>query len=206
MSGAHVSGMSVARRRRRRRAAITLTIVGLLLLGVFAYAAAYWQGWIGKEAAAPTPTPTCTSAQTVAPIAPTKVSVNVYNATDRNGLAAGVAAQLRKQGFKVAKVANDPLGRSIEGTGEVRYGPKGVAAGVTVRQRLSSAQVRPDNRVDATVDLVLGQAYQKLTVPPKPPRPAPARTTTRATAKPTGGATAKPTSTSPPTSPSTPTC
>lgn len=195
--GGHLSGVSTARRRRRRRAAITLAVVGLMLLAVFLYAAAYFQGWVGKDPAPPAATPTCTPTTAATPLAPAKVNLNVYNATARNGLAASVAAQLRRQGFRIVKVANDPLGRSIAGTGQIRYGAKGAAAATTVRQRLPSAELLPDNRSAATVDLVLGETFVKLTVPPRAPRPTPGKTSAKATGTPAptsgaGGAAASP--------------
>src|SRR5471030_2732890 len=99
------SGASIHRRRRRRRAAITLSLVGLLMIGTFMYAAAYFQGWVGNK----TPKPVASSAcQTVTPaqaLKPSVVTINVYNATSRAGLAASTAKSLRTQGFKIGKVA-----------------------------------------------------------------------------------------------------
>jgi len=188
MTDVRASGMPATRRRRRRRAAITLFVVGLMLVATFLYAAAYFQGWVGGSE--PTAKPSCVpKAPAVAAAAPAKVTVNVYNATDRNGLAASVAAALRRQGFKIGKIANDPLTRSISGTGEVRHGTKGLAAAVTVRQRLITAALLPDNRADATVDLVLGEAYKALTAPPKAGKPAtPKARPTSAAPKATGSA------------------
>jgi hypothetical protein len=152
----HESGASIRRRRRRRRAAITLTLVALVLIGTFTYAAAYFQGWVGTR-----------SPKIVEALTPRAVTVNVYNSTDRAGLAASVAKSLRIQGFKVVDVANDPLGRPISGAGEIRHGPDGEAGATLVAARLSGAKLVLDNRTDATVDLVLGKTFKVLTVPPK---------------------------------------
>jgi hypothetical protein len=162
----HESGASIHRRRRRRRAAITLTLVALVLLGTFTYAAAYFQGWVGTRAPK-IASPSCQAATPAEALTPRAVTVNVYNSTDRAGLAASVAKSLRTQSFKVVDVANDPLGRPLSGVGEIRHGPAGEAGAALVAARLSGAKVVLDNRTDATVDLVLGKTFKALTVPPK---------------------------------------
>lgn len=161
------SGASIHRRRRRRRAAITLTLVALLLIGTFTYAAAYFQGWVGTRAPTTAASPSCQPTGPVQALTPRAVTVNVYNSTDRAGLAASVAKALRTQGFKVVDVANDPLGRPISGVGEIRSGSDGAAAAALVAARLAGAKVVLDNRTDATVDLVLGKTFKLLSVPPK---------------------------------------
>jgi len=163
----HESGASIHRRRRRRRAAITLTLVALVLLGTFTYAAAYFQGWVGTRASKIAASSSCQATTPVEALTPPAVTVNVYNSTNRAGLAGSVAKLLRTQGFKVVDVANDPLGRSISGVGEIRYGPAGKAGATLVGARLSGAKVVLDSRTDATVDLVLGKTFKALTVPPK---------------------------------------
>ena len=166
MDQLHESGASIHRRRRRRRAAITLTLVALVLLGTFTYAAAYFQGWVGTRAPK-IASPSCQAATPAEALTPRAVTVNVYNSTDRAGLAASVAKSLRTQSFKVVDVANDPLGRPLSGVGEIRHGPAGEAGAALVAARLSGAKVVLDNRTDATVDLVLGKTFKALTVPPK---------------------------------------
>ena len=167
------SGASRQHRRRQHRTALTLTTVAMLMFATFAYAAAYFQGWVGSKATPrPLASPTCQ--QTVRPqaLTPERVTINVYNATDRGGLAAAAAKSLRTQGFKVVKVTNDPLGKSISGVGEVRRGRTGVAGATLAAARLPGAKVVRDRRTDQTVDLVLGNKFTALTVPPKvaPPK------------------------------------
>lgn len=161
--------VSSHRHRQRRRATITLTLVGLVLVGTFTYAAAYFQGWITTgvphltgnsdcQVAAPAPAPALT---------PRAVTINVYNATSRNGLAASVAKSLRIQGFKIAAVANDPLGQQIARVGEVRHGRLGAAGATLVAVRLPGVKIVLDERTDSTVDLVLGDRFSALHTPPK---------------------------------------
>ena len=178
MDQLHESGASIHRRRRRRRAAITLILVALVLLGTFTYAAAYFQGWVGSRVPKTVASPSCQAATPVGALTPRAVTVNVYNSTDRAGLAASVAKSLRTQGFKVVNVDNDPLGRSISGVGEIRHGSTGAAAATLAATRLSGAKLVLDNRTDATVDLVLGTTFKVLSVPPnvvptKPSKPTP---------------------------------
>ena len=167
MDQLHESGASIHRRRRRRRAAVTLTLVALLLLVTFAYAAAFFQGWVGTRVPKAVASPACQAVTPVKAVAPRAVTINVYNSTNRSGLAASVAKSLRTQGFKVVEVANDPLGRPISGVGEIRHGRTGVAGAALAATRLLGAKLVLDNRTDASIDFVLGNKFKALSVPPK---------------------------------------
>jgi len=156
------SGASIHRRRRRRRAAVTLTFFTVLLFGTFGYAVAFVQGWVGTTAAKPGTSATCHAAPSTQPVTPSVVTLNVYNATSRDGLAASVAGSLQTQGFKVDTIGNDPLGRSIKGVGEIRRGQTGAAAASLAATRLSGANVVQDKRTDDTVDFVLWQQVQSF--------------------------------------------
>ena len=166
------SGASIHRRRQRRRSAVTLTLVTLLMLGTFAYAAAYFKGWVGDRVPKPVASPACPVVTPAPALKPSAVTINVYNATNREGLAASVAKSLRTQGFKVAKVANDPLGKGIAGVGEVRHGRAGAAGATLAATRLPGATVLTDQRAGNTIDLVLGNTFTALRPPPKvtPPK------------------------------------
>jgi type 1 fimbria pilin len=170
------SGASRGRRERRRRALITLAIVALMLFFAFWYAYSYYRSDRAKPAAVPTPT--CT---TTAPIAPKSVTVNVYNSTERNGLAAKTAADVKKRGFTVRTVANDPLNKKVAGSAEVRYGTAGKDKANLVLALVKGAKAVPDKRTDATVDLVLGAKYTALAPPPKAATAGNANATSKAT-------------------------
>jgi hypothetical protein len=96
------------------------------------------------------------------PLPARQVTVTVYNATDRDGLAARVAAQLAKRGFRVGTPANDPLGRKIPEPAEVRFGRTGAGAALRVGAQVAGAVPRVDGRADARVDLVLGDGFRRL--------------------------------------------
>jgi len=158
------SGSSRARRARRRRALITLGVVALMLFFAFWYAYSYYQD---SNRAKASPAPTCTATSTVK--TPAQVTVNVYNATERSGLAAKTAADVRKRGFKIATVSNDPLQRDVTVAAEVRYGPTGASSSKLVLALVKGAKAVKDSRTDSSVDLVLGAKFTALTAPPKKP-------------------------------------
>jgi hypothetical protein len=94
---------------------------------------------------------------------PATVTVNVYNATDRAGLAGRTSAELKARGFGIGRVANDPLGKSLKNVGEIRYGPAGAQNAALMAFYVTGATLVLDKRTDATVDVVLGQKYKAVT-------------------------------------------
>jgi hypothetical protein len=173
------SGSSRARRARRRRALITLAVVALMLFFAFWYAYSYYRDSNNPKAA---PTTTCTTTAAAKPTGkatartPAQVTVNVYNATERNGLAAKTATEIRKRGYRVSTVSNDPLQRTVTIPAEVRYGTSGTASAKLVLTLVKGAKAVRDSRADASVDLVLGEKFTALTPAPKT---TPAATTPR---------------------------
>ena len=180
MDHAQKTLVSAHRRRRRRRATITLTFVSLAMIGTFAYAAAYFQGWVAFGTPPIVTSPACQPAAPAKALTPGAVTINVYNATSRGGLAASVAKSLRRQGFKVHTIANDPLGKNVAGIGEVRHGQLGAAGATLTALTLPGAAVVLDDRTDSTVDIVLGDRFSAITLPKgassKATTPAPAPT------------------------------
>lgn len=154
-----VESASVARARRRKRTAITLLVIIAILAGAFYYASSYWT----KGATRATPAASCTATlDPTGPVYPSQVTVNVYNATTRTGLAASVGRLVKARGFVLGTVSNDPARKSIPGTAEVRYGPAGERAATLVKGLVAGAVLVKDTRADASVDLVLGSAYKEL--------------------------------------------
>jgi hypothetical protein len=94
------------------------------------------------------------------------IQLNVYNATDRPGLAREVAQEFKQRKFKVdpEKATNDPLGKPVEGVAVLRYGPKMVGSAWVVRSYFLNDAVREfdPNRQDETIDVVLGPSFKKL--------------------------------------------
>jgi LytR cell envelope-related transcriptional attenuator len=159
--------------RRHLRTAITMLVLALFV------AFAGWYAW--NTITEPRPAdadsvetaPTCIPAVPTNAPAPADIRLNVYNATDRNGLASAAAGEMRKRGFAILDVANDPLGKTVTGTAEVRAGADNEAAAGVVVAQVSGAVFVVDNRTDGTVDLVVGEAFEALAPVGATPAPAP---------------------------------
>ncbi|MEO6018646.1 MAG: LytR C-terminal domain-containing protein [Knoellia sp.] len=154
-------------RRQQRRTTSTILLVLLALFFAFWYAYSYYRDSTGTAAPRPQGA-ACTPFNPKAP-APGNTTVNVYNATSKNGLAGRIAAELRSRGFTVGDVANDPLGRTVAGPAEVRFGPTGKGhAQLLVALGGKGATQLADKRKTTTVDLVLGAKFTALAPTPTP--------------------------------------
>lgn len=139
----------------------------LAVLTALAVAGTSWLAWSTsaerREAPKAVATPSCPTPSPPPTLVPEKqITVNVYNATDRQGLATTVAGRLAKRGFRIGKVDNDPLGRTVTGPAEVRHGPRGADAARTVAAQVERAVAVPDQRGGLRVDLVLGEGFVRL--------------------------------------------
>jgi hypothetical protein len=154
---------------RRRGGLLPFALVAVVALAVGLTAGWWFSGGPGGDTAQPTTTPTLScppSGVTPAPLpAPKAITVNVYNATDRAGLARTTATDLAKRGFRVGRVANDPKDAAVAVSAEVRHGPKGAAQAKVVAAQVRGATLVADTRADATVDLALGAAFVGLATP-----------------------------------------
>ena len=164
MSEVVEEGADTYRVRRQRRSTIVIVIVVLSLAGAFYYASSYWR------ASEPKPGP-CTTEPIPDVLEPADVSVNVYNATSRKGLAAAIAKEARKRGFQVKSVANDPKDKTIKGVAEIRFGPEGKASAALLRKHVPKAALVADKRQGDTVDLVAGNAWKSFGPAPAIPTP-----------------------------------
>jgi hypothetical protein len=180
----------LARPNRRRRytvlGVIGVTVLAVLgwgsvqLFGVFgggkADAAALACGAKSKATAAPSASGTgapgasasaAAAVVTFAPLAaghvpkPNAITVNIYNATDRAGLAGQTAALLKKRGFIIGKIGNAPaaLQHKVLGTAQVTGNSAAAARMTVVGSEVVGAKPTTDLRKDASVDLVLGNGF-----------------------------------------------
>lgn len=172
------NGPRPSHRHRRRQSpvvAVVLVVVGMVIL----FGAGYGLSRIiqgassdgssdassssSASASATTPEPEPCVTVTVTPGAglpsPSQVTTNVYNATDRAGLAASTAEELQVRGFVVGAIDNDPLSKTITGVAEIRHGPSGESAARLMAFYLPGAELVDDGRQDATIDTALGAAY-----------------------------------------------
>ncbi|GAA0572240.1 LytR C-terminal domain-containing protein [Kribbella sandramycini] len=137
------------------RTPITMVILLVVLIG------GVWWGWnslINSSAG-----PTCVEQKVENNrLVPQKVSVNVYNGGAPGGTARKVADLLKKRGFHIAKVANEPKGDKIDVVA-VRGNTDVAPELQLVVGQLAQKPIRVgDSRDDHTVDLVLGRGYTKL--------------------------------------------
>ncbi|MEU4272286.1 LytR C-terminal domain-containing protein [Streptomyces sp. NPDC026092] len=96
---------------------------------------------------------------------PAQITVNVYNATPRSGLAKSTADELKKRGFVIGKVGNAPAAydKKVPGAGILLGGP-GAAKGAfpVLGTQLKGATTKTDPRATADVDLIIGTAFKSL--------------------------------------------
>ncbi len=97
---------------------------------------------------------------------PGQVTVNVYNATTRSGLAQKTADELKKRGFRVGEVTNAPeqYDKKVKGTGLLLGQGAALKSSLTVLgTQLPGAEHRADAaRKNATVDLIIGDRFAGL--------------------------------------------
>lgn len=93
---------------------------------------------------------------------PSRIPVQVLNASSQRGMATQVTEQLRQAGFDgVRDAANDPVypAADLSCVGEIRYGDAGAAGARTLLLLMPCAQLVVDERVDESVDFVIGDKY-----------------------------------------------
>ena len=171
-------GPRASARHRRQQSpvvAIVLVVIGMVILFGAGYGLSrIIQGSGASDAGGSTET-TATSTSSASPEpepcvtvtvtpgaglpSPAQVTTNVYNATDRTGLAASTAEELQVRGFLIGVVDNDPLAKTITAVAEIRHGPSGEQAARLMAFYLPGAELVDDGRKDATIDTVLGAAY-----------------------------------------------
>jgi hypothetical protein len=167
------------RPRRRRRMALALigsaAVLGLVgwgtsqLIDVFTggdkVRAASGKGDCkpGPTSSASSKAPSTSGSQTLAK--PAEITVNVYNATPRSGLAKSTAEELKKRGFKIGKVGNATAryDKKVKGPGMLLGAPNALGNQLRVLgTQLAGATVEADQRDGKDVDLIIGSSFAKL--------------------------------------------
>jgi hypothetical protein len=168
-------------RTKRRRKTLGIALGGLLILGVGAYglvnlvtapeqntAAASCKAGSTRALAPAAPAPMApmaaagSGASAGAGAGAAKFTLNVYNSTQRHGLAANAAAQLKSRGFVIGQVTNDPLKANLSISAQVRGAKSQAAEERQVAAEVPGAQIQTDSRTDPSVDLVLGSGFTSL--------------------------------------------
>lgn len=97
---------------------------------------------------------------------PAQITVNVFNATPRAGLAKKTADELKKRGFKIGDVGNATAeyDKKVKGTGLLLGPTSAVSTSLPVLgTQLAGADARPDGRKGTELDLILGTGFKSLT-------------------------------------------
>lgn len=175
-----ITGDKYPRMRRPRRR-------GRLVVGVVASVAALsLVGWGtlqlidvftgGDQASAAGPKADCASKISPSPSTPTatlpkpgQITVNVFNATQRGGLAKKTADELKKRGFRIGDVGNATAAydKKVKGTGLLLGPTSALKTSLPVLgTQLAAAETRTDTRKGAEVDLIIGSAFKNLNSKP----------------------------------------
>ena len=177
-------GRAGRRVRSRDRSRLRALIVFLVLIvgGVLGawYVVHRDDSRLGASA---TERPACEASQSPGAVPVATIRVRVLNATARNGLAASVAAELRRRGYGVTGIGNDSS--TVTGPASVRYGPAGANAARAVAALVPGSVAQPDRRNGSDVDLVLGNRFAQLV-------PAPTGASSATCATPTASGSAQP--------------
>ncbi len=164
------------RRPRQRGRLVVLTVTSVVVLGVGGWGTLQlidaFTGGGGKASAASdatdcgVKTKASPSPGTKAMPEPRTVTVNVFNATTRGGLAKKTADELKKRGFKIGDVGNatKQYDKKVKGTG-VLLGPAAAldTSLPVLGTQLPGAERRTEAaRKGAAVDLVIGDGFKEL--------------------------------------------
>ncbi|QGV79735.1 LytR C-terminal domain-containing protein [Streptomyces ficellus] len=165
------------RRPRRRRRIVVAALAAVVALGLAGWGTLQlidvFGGGGADDRARTTAGPGCKPRKNAVtavhvPLKPAQITVNVYNATPRAGLAKTTADELKKRGFAIGKVGNAPAAydKKVPGAGMLLGGTaSGKSAVPVLRTQLKGAAVKTDTRATADVDLIIGTAFKSLTAP-----------------------------------------
>lgn len=169
-----MSTRQASRPPQRRKTPVWVVIVGVVIGAVVLFAAGFGISRLIRGGTSTASSDVATSAApeescvmvTVTPAEtlpqPAQITLNVYNSTNRVGLAAKTADELRARGFLVEKIDNDPKGSGMTSVGEVRYGKKGEAQAQVVAFYIPGITLVNDGRKGKTVDVAIGQQFTAL--------------------------------------------
>lgn len=162
------------RRPRNRRKIVLAAVAAMAALGLAGWGTvqlidAFTGGGAkisasgGSTRCKPTPTPSPSAAPP--PPLPRQITVNVYNATPRSGLAKSTADELKKRGFRIGKVGNASAAydKKVPGTA-VLLGASTAQNGAfrVLGTQVQGFQAKTDTRRTADVDFIIGTAFKAL--------------------------------------------
>lgn len=96
---------------------------------------------------------------------PAQIEVNVYNATQRTGLAKDTADELKKRGFKIGKVGNAPAeyDKKVKASGML-LGSSTASNGAfgVLGTQVDGVRTKSDQRKGKDIDLIIGDGFKDL--------------------------------------------
>lgn len=150
----------------RRPLPALVSLLALLLLTGIVWFRVLHRG-DAKGAGPSCPTSTTKAATSTLP-APSKITVQVLNATTRSGIAARARTTLVSDGFLVPKTATNDSKRKINkvaSAAEIRYGPSGLQGAKLLQFYFPGATLVPTQSKTATVVVSLGSKYKRVATP-----------------------------------------
>jgi hypothetical protein len=159
-------------RRRGRLAFMAVTgvaVLGLLGWGTLQLIDVFTGG--GGTASAAGARADCTTAASPSPTVavnlpePGRITVNVFNATARSGLAKDTADELKKRGFKIGEVGNasKEYDKKVDGNAVLVGRRTSLKTTLPVlNTQLGGAELRADTRKGGDVDLIIGKGFKAL--------------------------------------------
>jgi hypothetical protein len=150
-------------RRRILHGVVLVLLVGLIISAIVV-ALAIMNGQIKIPTAERTAAAASACPATTFDYTPNeKVTLNVFNATNRPGLARSVADEFLARKFAVAEVGNTQSG--YRGVAAVISGAAGQSAAFSVQRNLPASDYFQDGRSDGSVDVILTAEYKELIAP-----------------------------------------
>ncbi len=167
-----ITGTTFPRMRRpsNRRRIILAAVAGVAVLGVLSWGTVQlidvFDGGSRHDTAAGHCAVGAKATPETAVPQPSAVTVNVYNATGRTGLAANTAAALKKRGFTIGKIGNAPAvyDHKVSGTAILLGGPQAAGALKVLGTQLSAGDIKtvPTRTGASDVDLIIGKGFGTL--------------------------------------------
>ena len=155
------------RRRLWQRQAVFFGSIGLILVLTLVIAIAQVAGVLPSPFARDFTTPEETESTTAqvavcppadaAPVALQDVTVDVYNGTNRTGLAGTTAKKLEALGLKVGKTGNFDAG--YPGAALIRVNPDQIVQGYTISRVIPNSVVALGEHDTAAIDVIIGEEF-----------------------------------------------
>ncbi len=163
---------ALRRRRVRERQAVVfgllaalLGAVGLWAVGVYngAIALPFDNGFTYEEPLVDEVFDTACLPAGTKPVGAKKITINVFNASQKPGIAAGVSGELRNRNIVVENTANAEIDRA---TTAIVFGPEGIEEAYTLAAHFGApALILDDTKEDNVIDVLLGQNFSSLIDP-----------------------------------------